>query len=494
MKRATFTAVVATATLLGGCMVGPDFERPAGPSAERYTAQPPALAAGDAASQKVLPGSSPSRDWWRAFGSADLDGIVDAALAHNRTLAAAAASLEQAQELARAQAGALAPQVDATGGVGRQKYGAQFLGDSPKPPPFSYLAVGATVSYALDYTGGIARSVEARYAEADRERELLDAARLSVSGNAVLQALRVASLRAQIAALDTILGEDRENLDLVQQAFDAGSVSRLDIVSAQSQLASDATLLPPLRQDLAVARHALALLVGKPPAELAAPAFDLAALTLPAELPLTLPSELAHRRPDILAAEAELHAATAAVGVATANLYPQITLSASGGLQATDFSHLFDRASNVFGLAGALVAPILDGGTLRAEQRAAVAAMHASAARYEETVLAAFGQVADTLEALQHDAEALDAQARAESAARDSLDLTRRSYNEGNVGVLQVLDAQRLFQQARLGYVRAEAQRFADTAELYLALGGAGPQDVAPTAANSTPVAVAPAR
>lgn len=473
--------IAALCMALGGCMVGPDFERPGAPPADRYTASPLALEAGPGAdaAQRVLPGHSPDRDWWRAFGSADLDRVVDDALAHNRTLAAAAATLTQAQELAAARAGTLAPQVGATGGIGRQKYGAEFLGSSPKPPPFTYFAVGATISYALDYTGGVARAVEERFALADYQRQQLEAARLAVSGNAVVAALQIAAARAQIATLEAILDQDRENLKLVNEAFAAGSVSRLDIVTAESQLASDATQLPPLRQELAVARNALAIVVGQPPAMVTLPAFDLAAITLPAELPLTLPSELAHHRPDILASEAQLHAATAEVGVATSNLYPQITLAASGGLQATDFAHLFDRASNVFGLGGSLVAPLLDGGTLRAEQRAAVAAMHARAAQYEATVLTAFGQVADTLEALDHDAEQLRGQTRAQDAARDYLDLTRMSYHEGNVGVLQVLDAQRLYQQARLGYVKAQAQRYLDTARLYLALGGGGPQSVA---------------
>ncbi|HMH19372.1 MAG TPA: efflux transporter outer membrane subunit, partial [Burkholderiales bacterium] len=238
----------------------------------------------------------------------------------------------------------------------------------------------------------------------------------------------------------------------------------------------DTTLLPPLRQELSLARHALAVILGQPPAGAVLPEFDLAQLALPLHIPVSLPSELAHRRPDILAAEAQLHAATAAVGVASANLYPRIDLTAAAGQQATDFGNLFDRASTVWSASGALVAPLFNGGTLRAEQRAAVDAMHASAANYEQTVLVAFGQVADSLQALEHDAEQLDAQAHAQDAARENVKMTRDSYNEGNVGVLQVLDAERLYQQARLGYVRAQAQRYLDTVQLFLALGGAGPE------------------
>jgi NodT family efflux transporter outer membrane factor (OMF) lipoprotein len=419
--------------------------------------------------------------WWPLFQSPALDAAVKRALDNNRSLVAAAATLAQAQELAAAQAGRLAPQVGVNAGLGRQKYGAAFLGSLTPPPPFNYFAVGASISYAFDYTGGIARSVEQRYALAEFQHQQQHAAYLAVTGNTVMMALKVASLRAQIATVEGLLQQDRENLKLVQEAFDAGSVSRIDIVSAQSQLASDTTLLPPLRQDLSVARHALAIVLGQPPATAELPELDLAQLTLPHELPVSVPSELAHRRPDILAAEAQLHAATAAVGVADANLYPHLDLTAAtGGLQAATLGHLFERASNVFGLAGALTAPLFDGGTLRAEQRAAVDAMHASAANYEQTVLVAFGQVADALDALDHDAEQLDAQAHAQAAARANVDLTRKSYNEGNVGVLQILDAERLYQQARLGYVRATAQRYLDTAQLFLALGGSVPPAAVP--------------
>lgn len=467
-------AAALAASILGGCAVGPDFKRPVPPHEERYTVQPlrSERAEKNDGDQRLIPRRPIDGDWWKLFQSDALDALVGRALAGNRSLAAADATLAQAQELAAAQAGSLYPQVGLTAGIGGQKYGAEFLGTQPKPPPFRYFAIGPTVSYALDYTGGIARSVEQQYALADFQRQQLSAAYLAVSGNAVMQALRIASLRSQIATVDAILAQDRENLALVQLAFDAGSVSRLDILSADSQFANDATLLPPLRQELSVARHALAVLVGEPAGSASLPELDFERIALPRELPVGVPSELAHRRPDILAAEAQLHAATAAVGVANANLYPHVTLTASTGQQATDFAHLFDRASNVWSLAAGLVAPLFDGGTLRAEQRAVVDALRASTANYEQTVLTAFGQVADALQALDHDAEALDVLERARTAAESNLKLTRESYNEGNVGVLQILDAQRLYQQARLGYVKASAQRYMDTAQLQLALGG----------------------
>jgi NodT family efflux transporter outer membrane factor (OMF) lipoprotein len=466
---------VAMAAVLAGCAVGPDFQRPDPPHAEQYVAPKATTAANPADRQELVLGESPSNEWWHFFGSDALDQIVARALASNRRLTAEQWSLAQSQELVSAQAGGRWPQVDGTAGVGRQKYGSQFLGPLPKPPPFTYFAVGATVSYSLDLVGNLTRSIEQQSALAEYQQHQVEAAQLAVTGNAVNQALEVASLRAQIDTVESLLDRDRENLKLVQLAFDAGSVSRLDVVSAESQLASDTTALPPLRQQLAEARHALALTLGAAPADPSLPDLDLAQLTLPAQLPVSLPSELARRRPDILAAESQLHAATAAVGIATSNLYPRIDLTGSVGQQAITSGELFDKASNVWSIVSGLVAPIFDGGTLRAEKRAAVDAMHSSAANYEHTVLAAFGQVADSLEALDNGAEQLRAQVNAEAAARDTVTMTRQSYNEGNVGVLQVLDAERRYQQARLGYVRAQAQRYMDTAQLMLALGGAGP-------------------
>jgi NodT family efflux transporter outer membrane factor (OMF) lipoprotein len=461
---------------LAGCAAGPDFRRPDPPQAGRYTSQKlrgESGASGDSRQQLAI-GESLNGDWWQLFQSPELDGLVKRALQANPTLTAAAANLAQAQELAAAQAGVRDPQIGMTAGIGRQKYGAEFLGTLARPPPFTYYAVGPTVSYVLDYTGGVARSIEQQYALAEYQRQQLSAAYLSVTGNAVMQALRIALVQDEIATVEAVLEDDRQNQKLVQEAYSAGSVARVDVVTAQSQLASDATLLPPLRQELSVAQHALAVVTGQLPADATLPDLHLAQLVLPRKLPVSLPSELVHRRPDILAAEAQLHAATAAVGMATSNLYPHISLTASGGLQSTQISHLFDGVSNAYSVAGSLVEPLFDGGTLRAQKRAAVDALHSTAANYRQTVLQAFGQVADSLEALEHDADELDAQAHAQDAASENVALTRKSYDEGNVGVLQVLDAERLYQNARLGYVRAQAQRLMDTAQLFLAMGGAG--------------------
>ncbi len=479
--RPLLACVLGGAAVLAGCRSGPDFKRPDPPHVDRYTAERLQIESGgpSAVDQQIVLGAGLCQDWWRLFRSDALDVIVKRALDGNRTLAAANATLAQAHELAEAEAGSLYPQLAMTAGAGRQKYGAQFFGTFQRLPPFTYYSLGPTVSYAIDYTGGTARSVEQHYALAEYQRQQLNAAYLMVTGHAVMQSLQIARLQAQIATVEAILEEDRRNRQLVQVAYEAGSVSRVDVVSAESQLASDATLLPPLRQDLAVARHSLSVVLGQLPAEAVPAEIELSQVTLPRDLPVSLPSELVHRRPDILASEAQLHAATAAVGVAASNLYPHIVLTGSLGLQSTVPGRLFEGANNAYNAIGSLTAPLFDAGTLRAQKRAAVDALQASAANYRQTVLAAFGQVADSLEALDHDGQELDAQAHAQDAARENVDLTRKSYNEGNVGVLQVLDAERLFQNARLGYVRAQAQRYMDTVQLFLALGGADPDPAA---------------
>jgi len=472
--------LLACALSLGACAVGPDFARPTPPAASRYTRD--TLRAEDAPKsdtvQHVALGREIEGNWWTLFHSDAIDQLVAQALDHNRSLAAAMATLAQAQEFALARAGGQYPQVNLTAGAGRQQYGKEFLGPFGIPP-FTYFAVGPTVSYALDYTGGVRRGVEQQYALAEAEQHQRDAAYLSVTGQAVMQALAIASVRAQIDTVETILVQDRDNLRLVQSAFDNGSVAREDVVTAQSQIANDMTLLPPMRQELAQAHHALSVVLGRAPANELPHDVDLGQITLPLQVPVSLPSELAHRRPDILAAEARLHAATSAVGVAQSNLYPKIQLTASVGQESLKADQLFNATNDAWSIIAGLTAPVFDGGTLRAEKRAAVDAMRASAATYEQTVLEAFAQVADLLEGLDHDAEQLDAQDHAQQAAQSSLELARISYKEGNAGILLVLDAERSYQQARLGFVRAVAQRYLDTVQLFLALGGTSPGDTA---------------
>lgn len=460
--------VVAGATFaLTACAVGPDFHRPQAPTATRYIAP-------NDPSQRFIYGETAPNHWWTLFDSEELNRLMQQARQGNFTLAAARSSLAQAGELLAARRGTRLPQAALTGGAGRHKLGASALGPF-QLPTFTYYAIGADVSYTLDYTGGVARSIEQQQALAEQYRHELDAAWLALTGNVAIQYFTIVFTNAQIQAVEELLAEDRTNLDLVIRAQQAGMVTKVDELSARAQLAQDETLLPPLRQQLDTATHALAVLLGKSPAEWTDEQTQFAAaseLRLPQRLPVSLPSELVHRRPDILSAEAQLHAATAAVGIATANLYPQITLSGTVGQEAVTTARLFDAPSLAWGAISSMTAPLFNGGTLRAERRAALQAVQASAANYQQTVLESFGQIANLLRATQHDEELLAAQTRAADTARASVDLARQSYSAGNVGVLSVLDAERQSVRARLGVLQAQSRRFVDTAQLLLATGG----------------------
>jgi NodT family efflux transporter outer membrane factor (OMF) lipoprotein len=485
-RVAAASAGLAAAAILCACTVGPNFHRPAAPPTSAYRpageGRPVGAAAAtaerrapaqDAYAQTVLLGAPGAPEWWTLFKSQQLDELVRRAIADNRNLAAERATLAQARELVAAQSGRLFPQVGLVAGAGRQQYGKQFLGSLvPHVAPFTYESFGATVSYTLDYDGATGRSIEEQKALEQYERSEVDAAQLALTGDVASEAIIIAATRGQIRAAAELLSEDRNNVSLVRTAFANGSVSKLDVLTAQSQLASDQVLLPPLYQQLAMARHALAVLLGDPPAQWSQPDLELANLRLPPQLPVSVPSQLVRRRPDILAAEAQLHAATAAVGVATANLYPQITLSATLGQQALTPSKLFDASSTAWSLISGLTQPLFEGGTLRAERRASLDALHASAARYQQVVLESFGQVADLLDALDHDAQLVAAQANARDTSQASLELARQSYQAGNSGVLQVLDAQRQRQRAELGFLDAQSHQYLDTIQLLLAVGG----------------------
>ncbi|HEU4626376.1 MAG TPA: efflux transporter outer membrane subunit [Steroidobacteraceae bacterium] len=476
MRALVFLSVLS----LTACVAGPNFEPPKAPATERFTSEE--LPNIELATRAADAGATPGQEWWTAFHSPKLDETVQMALAGNRRLKSAQATLQQARELYYASRGARLPDAEATAMNARNKYGAAFLGGF-QLPPFTAYSVGANVNYLLDFAGGVRRTIEEQQALAEVREHEATAAHLSLTGNVVLEALRIASAQARIRAAESIIDEDSRNVELVRKALDEGSVARVDLLTAQSQLAQDQTLLPPLRQELSAARHALAVLVGQPPGNWSPPDFELEDFTALSPLPVSLPSELARRRPDIRASEAQLHAATAAVGVAAANLYPKITLTGSLSQQALKASDLFDQSAFAFGLSGNLTAPLFNGGKLRAERRAAEAARQAAVANYEETVLTAFRQVADVLAALEHDTQLVTAQQQALDVAENNLRLTRESYSAGNVGVLQILEAERAVQSARIGVASATAQRLQDTAELIVALGGDSP--LAPTAATA---------
>lgn len=458
---------LALPLLAGACMVGPDFKHP------ETTTTPTYAAAGDApmpADQKLAFGRKPDRNWWSEFNSPALDGLVTLALSDNQDVAAAKARVAEAQEAVKQATGALLPQLSLGANATNQKYGPALFGPSDiSIPAFTSYVAGPSASFPTDLFGGGRRQVEQQAALAEYRVFELAAAHLSLEGNVAAQAFAMAAARAQIAAVQSVIDSDAENVRLVETAVGVGSGTQTQLVAAQSQLASDRTLLPDVRQQMAVSGHALSILVGKAPADWSPPDFALHDFTLPAEIPASLPSELAHGRPDILAAEAQLHAASAAIGVATANLYPKLNLTAGVTAQSLALGGPFLAA---WSLAAGLTQPIFDGGQLSAERRAAIDRYNAALATYRQTVLTAFGQVADRMQALANDADQLHAQEGAARTAASALDLARRSFTLGNTGIIDVIDAQRRFAQAELGLSRARAQRLMDTAQLYLALGG----------------------
>lgn len=462
-------ALLAIPCALLGCTVGPDYSAPQPSPTAGYLGQPAALpgAGGSDVRQRFDEGADLAGHWWKDLASPQLEDMLALALRDSPTLDTARATLAQARQAVLAARGGYYPQADLSAAAQRQR-DVNRLGTVTE----NLFSIGPTVSYGPDIFGGVRRQVEAQTALAEFQRYELAAAYLTLTGNAVTQAINAASAREQIRAVDDVIAADRHNLELVQVARVAGKAADTDVLAAQTQLASDMTLLPPLRQQLSVAEDALAVLVGRTPGEWRAPAFDFGMLALPTTLPLAVPSALLQARPDILAAQAQLHAASAEIGVATAQLYPSITLSASWTQASPTMGALFNPGNEVWNVASGVTAPLFHGGTLQAQRQQAIEAYAAQLGLYRQTVLQAFGQVADILRALAHDAEAIEAQRTALDTAQRSLEISQESYRAGAASVLDVLQAQRLYAQAQLGYARARSQRYLDTVQLLLAMGG----------------------
>ena len=485
-SRTCRLAVAIYATTLYGCTVGPDFHTPSASEVSTYTSSPQptvtrASTGPGGVAQRFVDAESIGGRWWQGFGSTALNRLVEQALDDSPTLAQARAKLTQAQEDYLAQAGGSElPQFDARGLTTREKVDPTAFGiPNVKPPgPFTLYSASVSVSYALDLFGANRRALEGLAAQVDYQRYELDAARLSLAGNVVTTALRRASFARQIALTEAILDAQMRQLQITEQRFALGGVSRVDLLGQRTQAEQTRAGLPSLRKQLAQADHQLAVYLGHAPAERAvdndgqggADALDLDALTPPTELPLTLPSTLARQRPDIRASEALLRQAGANVGVATANLYPQITLAGSAGSQRTSVSDLL-KGINVWNIGAGLTQPIFHGGQLHAKKRSAEAAYEAALASYRQTVLQGLQEVADTLRALQHDADELQARDEAGRAARDSAEIASLRYASGGISQLALLDTQRQELQTALDRVKAQAQRYADTTALYLALG-----------------------
>ncbi len=456
-QAAGVLALLLTVLLAAGCASSVRYARPADPLQTNYiqssaATQAPLAGTAGATVEHVSLGQGPPDAWWTLLGSDEINRLVALALQNNQSIAGAQAHLAAAGERIRAARGAWYPQVDAAAGVQRTRFGATVLGPLAKDfPIFSAFSAGPEVSYDFDLFGGTRSRVDQAAATAQYESAELGAVALSVSGNVVIEVLQIAALRAQIHVAQEIVADDEHMLSLIRAAREAGAVSGMDVLSAQSQADHDRTFLPPLHQQLSAAQDALASLSGVATSNWTPIDVELATLRLADDLLVALPSELVHRRPDIDAAEAHF--------ALSARLGEEGLLG--GGPSETAWSVL-----------GGLTAPMFHGGALTAERRAAQHEYQAAFAAYRQTVLNAFSQVAASLQALGNDAESLLTQQRALESASASLALTTQAYAAGNAGYVQVLDAQRLRQQAQLGEVQAYSQRYVDAVKLLLAAGG----------------------
>lgn len=469
-KVISLTSVIA---LLAGCAVGPNFERPAAPTVVAYTATPrPDAGTALGPSQHLQEGGEVHPQWWQAFGSEKLNGLIDEALQASPTLAGAQATLHQAQEVYAARAGStLYPQVDASFGSQRQRFSPGSSGLPGDAREFSLYNAGLGVRYTFDLAGGNRRALEALAARSDYQTFQLEGARLTLVDNIVTTAVTQARFAGQIDASKSILQAQEEQLELTRTRVRLGQAAADEALPLQTQVEQTRAGIPQLRNQLQQSRHLLAVLAGRAPGAGGLPSFSLEEFTLPATLPLIVPSELVRTRPDILAAEALLHAANAEYGVAVANLYPQLNLSANLGSQALTTGALFGSGSAIWSLVGQLTQPLFNPG-LPAEKRAALAAFDAAAAHYQTVVLEALRNVADVLRALENDSQRLTALTAADSAAQGSLESMQRKYRLGAASYVELLIAQQQTQQTHIDLIAAQAQRLVDSAALFQAMGG----------------------
>lgn len=467
MPKRALLAGLSILALTACTTVGPDFQRPDAPGVASY-----AMAGDPAASPVVTLASSDTaaRQWWTSFNSTELNALVEQALKGNPTLQQADAALARVTELERAQRGDSGPQATLSGETQRERINTAAFGIEGFPSPtINVFSLGTSLKYNLDIFGGERRKDETAAARTEAQRQRTDAAYLNLTGAVVSHAIELAALRDQLAALDSIIKVDNETVEMIRRGIQAGGEAASAVNPAEAQLAEDQAQRPAILRRISTARHALALLVGQAPANWAAPDIDLNDLTPPGAIPVNLPSELVRKRPDILAAEADLHAATATIGVAEAARYPSLSLDASFVLTALHPEDLFQYDSSGWSAGPTISAPLFNGGALQARQRAAEAAAREADAVYRQTVLSAFAQVADLLSALSTDRELLEAQTRARDVAAENARLASLGYQNGAGSLIQVIDAQRQSQRAQLASIEAEALLRADMAALFVA-------------------------
>lgn len=466
-RHSSLMAMGAVAALAGCASVGPDFERPTAPAVSGY-----AMSGDPAASSAVALASSnaSARQWWMAFNSPELDALVEMALKNNPTLKAADAALERVAQLERAQRGDSGVQVDTNGAAERERINAAAFGFEGFPSPtISVFSVGTTLKYDLDLFGGERRKNEAAAARTEAQRQRTDAAYLNLTGAVVSRAIELAALRAQLDTLDQIIKVDSETIAMIQRGVQAGGSPSAAVNPAEAQLAEDQGRRPAILRRIYTTRHALSQLVGQAPSTWTAPEIDLLDIALPASIPVSLPSDLVRRRPDILAAEADLHAATAAIGVAEAAKYPSLSLDASFVLTSLDPGDVFKYDSSGWTVGPSFAAPLFNGGALEARKQAALASAREADANYRQTVLSAFVQVSDLLAGISTDQDLLAAQTRSREVAAENARLAALGYQNGAGSLLQVIDAQRQLQRAQLASIEAQALMRADMAALFVA-------------------------
>jgi NodT family efflux transporter outer membrane factor (OMF) lipoprotein len=488
VRRAAPIAVILA--LAGGCAVGPDFVRPGPPDADRYTRQPLAAATpvADGQAQRLTPGAAVPADWWRLFKSAPLDAVVRQAIANNPTLQAAEATLLQSQDNMRAGYGVFFPQVQADVGASRQHVVPQEQGLGASGSTFSLVTVSGTISYAIDVFGGARRRVEGLRAQAEYQGYEAKAAYVILSANVVNASIARAAYAAEVRAIQQLIELEKEQLRLTEAQVRAGAAPYANVLAVRSLLAANQASLAPLEQDASQAEHLLATLEGVGPSKATLPGIDLTGLSLPADLPVSLPSDLVRQRPDILAAEAQMHVASANVGVATAAMFPSFSLSGTYGAASSGSISALTAASGQFWSIGPTATiPVFQGTSLWYSRRAAIDAYQQTQASYRQTVLGAFEQVADSLKALEHDAQALRAQVEARRTAGEALRLLQANYRAGLADFLDVLSADVQYHQATVGYLQAVAQRYQDTVALFVALGGGWWNQQGPTGPGGTP-------
>ena len=467
-------AVLLMPLFVAGCMVGPDFKQPPAPPVDRYAASASATTAnagGDA--QRFVTDMQLPAQWWTLFHSPALNELITQALASNPGMQSARAALRQAQENVAAQKGSYYPSVDAGINTTRQRNPSTL--SSPLESNANYYTLTTaqvSVSYMPDIFGGNRRAVESLQAQADVQRFQLEATYLTLTSNVALAAIQEAGLRAQIAATHDIIDSQTKILATVQREFALGQLAESDVAAQVALLAQAQATLPPLEKQLAQQRDALAALLGTYSSDNIAVHFNLADLKLPHDLPLSIPSQLVRQRPDVRAAEAQWHAANAQVGVAIANRFPKLTLSAGAGSSPTRFNDLFKDATNFWSLGAGVTQPIFEGGSLLHQERAAKAANEQAEAQYRSTVVAAFQNVSDTLFAIRSDADALAAAQTSADAAAKSLAIAQRQLALGDIPEVALLNAQQTVQQAQIAVASAQAGRYADTVALFQALGG----------------------